>query len=79
MFHGITLSGSLFITNGFVPCFLSENFHGFYFSVNLLHFSSTSLFHVSLEKFPWITLSGSLFISTGFVLCFLCENFFYSE
>ena len=56
-FSGITLSGSLFIPNGFVSCFLSEKFHGFYSSMNLLHFSSTSLFHVSLEKFPWITLS----------------------
>jgi hypothetical protein len=71
----MTFSGSLFIPNGFSFCFLSENFHGFYSSVNLLHFSSMSLFHVSSEKFSGITLSGSLFIPNGFVPCFLSEKF----
>ena len=30
--------------------------------MNLIHFSSSSLFHVSSKKFSWITLSSSLFI-----------------
>ena len=49
--------------------------------VNLLHFSSASLSHVSLEKFSLITLNGSLFVPSGFVSYFLSENFrgFYSS
>ena len=80
-FSWITLSGSLFITSGFLLWVSSmKTFTDFYFSVNLLLFSSVSLFHVSSEKFSWITLSGALFISSGFVPCFLYENFqeFYS-
>ena len=53
----MVLYSSQWICSVFPQCFLSENLHGFHSSVNLLHFSSTSFFHVSLEKFPWITLS----------------------
>ena len=79
-FHGFP---SMILFSSLVDFFrvsLMKTFIDFYFPMNLLHFSSVSLFHVSSKKVSWITHSGSLFIPSGFVPCFLSKNFhgFYS-